>query len=256
MEDLLVFYLKKSRCDLYLCFDQPLEEVELVPIRSALIRLTQYEPLEYILGKHPFYGLELTIEPSALVPRPETEILVDLIVRKIRSSPKKQASFWDVGTGSGAIGLGVKKALPQLLVTLSDICPRALELAGRNAAEHSLDVRLLQGDLFSPFSRGEKFDFLVFNPPYLSQEAYTKADPTLHREPKIALVGGPTGLEFYERFAGSVRAYLAPSAAIFLEIGFDQGEAVQKIFSDAFWKKKKVLFDWSGHTRFFFLETD
>lgn len=256
IEDFLALYFGCSRCDLYMQLEKPLEEGELVEIRAGVKRLAEHEPLEYVVARQKFYGLDLTVTSKALVPRPETEIFVDKIAQEIRGTLSSKTALWDIGTGTGAIGLALKKALPSLCVTISDLSQEALALAQSNAKKHALAVRCLQGDLFSAFPKGEKVDILVSNPPYLSQEEYAGAHPTLLFEPKMALLGGQTGLEFYERFEKESKPFLKKTSKIFFEIGSQQGEALCKIFSGSFWKNPRVFLDWARLPRFFFLEIE
>ncbi len=204
------------------------------------------EPLEYKLGSIDFYGCKLKIDPRVLIPRQETEILVDHITKKLRGN-----SLWDVCTGSGCIGIALKNKFPHLQVSLSDLSWDALDLAKENA--QGLDIEILHGDLLAPF-QGRKTDHIVVNPPYISEKEYFTIDPSVRDfEPKMALVGGEKGVEFYERLAADLPPFLNPKAQVFLEIGYNQEEPLNQIFSSQIWKKE-CLKDWSGKSRFFFLE--
>jgi len=247
-EDLLAALLKCKRLDLYLRFDQPLQENELVLMREWTKRRGLGEPLEYLTKEVEFFGVQLELSPAVLIPRQETEILASKIAEKVDS--QKIKSLWDVCCGSGAIGLALKKKFPQVEVSLSDISKEALDVARRNAQKNSLNVNLLQGDLFAPFT-DQKADLIVCNPPYISESEYLKLDPSVrHFEPKRALVGGEDGLEFYRSLATEAGGYLRPGGVLCLEIGHDQGEEVLKLFS--LWKKKILEKDWSGKDRFVF----
>jgi release factor glutamine methyltransferase len=244
-EDLLSHVLKLKRMELYLQFDKPVVEAELEILRKLLARAGKGEPLQYVLGEVDFYGCKIKIDPRVLIPRPETEILVDLIAKRLN-----KGVLWDICTGSGSIGIALKKAHPELQVTLSDISSHALALAAENAKLNDVDVALLQGDLLSPF-KGQKADIIVCNPPYISQEEYLQLDPSVRDyEPKLALVGGESGIEFYERLAREMPAYLNPGGQAFFEIGSTQGPVLQKLFPEG-----ELLNDWAGHPRFFIWQT-
>lgn len=249
-EELLSSLLRCKRIDLYMQFDRPLEEQELSQLRGWLKRASQHEPVEYIVGEVDFFGCAIKVDSRALIPRPETEILVDWIAKKIT----EQKSVWDICTGSGCIGIALKKKFPQLEVSLSDISPRALSLARENAVKNGVDVSFFEGDLLTPF-QGKKVDILVCNPPYVGTNEFLTLDPSVRDfEPELALVGGERGLDFFERLSVEIPEVLNPGGLVFLEIGFAQGSEVQKIFGSPVWSRSELIQDWSGKDRFFFLE--
>jgi len=244
-EELLAHCLQMKRLDLYMAFDRPLSEPELVMLRPLVKRCSEHEPVEYVIGTVEFAGCQLAINQNVLIPRPETELLVEWVKKR-----RVGHVLWDVCTGSGALGIALKKAMPDLDVVLSDISPQALALAKQNGSANGVEVEFLEGDLLTPFS-GRKADMIVCNPPYLSEAEFTQPDLSLRFEPKLALVAGPQGTEFYQRLAAALPAH-APSR-VFLEIGSTQGQPLRKIFSDYQIHLEK---DWAGHDRFFFLEKD
>lgn len=208
------------------------------------------EPMGYLFPEMDFGSLTLTITKDVLIPRQETEILLEKIIHSISDV----GELWDVCTGSGCLGLGIKKALPKLDVTLSDISEKSIEVARKNAKQNNVVVNFLVGDLLEPFV-GRKADVVVCNPPYISEEEFHTLDPSVKNfEPKRALVSGKTGLEFYERLAKELPAHLNSGAKVFFEIGTGQGEKIQKLFCESHWKKVRYEPDWAGHDRFFFLE--
>ena len=250
-EELLSSVLKCERIGLYMQFDQPLIEEELSLYRALISRAAKHEPYEYILGSVTFFGCKLNIDPSVLIPRPETEILLDKVCQSLRGEGKE---VWDLCTGSGCLGIGLKKALPQHRVTLSDLSPEALMVAKENSVCNQIDVECLQGDLLEPFD-GRSADVVLCNPPYVTEEEYLDLDGSVRDfEPKMALVGGATGLEFYRRLNEALPKYLNKGAHVFLETGNTQGKSMNEIFSSPFWRKGEVFQDWSGQDRFFFLE--
>lgn len=253
-EDLLAHLLKVKRLDLYMKFDLPLGEEELSAYRALLVRRAKGEPLDYILGEVDFYGCRFTIDPRVLIPRPETELLLEKICAFVASGELKEKVVWDVCTGSGCLGIALKKKFPYLSVALSDLSEGALEVARGNASRNAVEVELFQGDLLAPFA-GKKADIVIVNPPYISNEEYGRLDREVSEfEPKMALVSGPSGLEYYERLAQELPKYLNPRARVFFEIGFQQGEKVLSLFNASCWRSRFFERDYSGHDRFFFLE--
>jgi release factor glutamine methyltransferase len=240
-EELLAHALRLKRMDLYLLFDKPIEEKELALIRELLKRCAKQEPLEYVLGEIDFFGAQIKVDRRALIPRQETEILVERVSKKLRGKV-----LWDICTGTGCIGISLKKKHPELDVTLSDISQEALELASMNAKLNSVDVLLLQGDLLAPFV-GQKADIIICNPPYISQKEFEALDMSVRGfEPKLALLGGERGSEIYEKLSTVLPQYLNDGAQVFFEIGKDQGPILKALFPDG-----ELFMDWSGHPRFF-----
>ncbi|MGL5625907.1 MAG: peptide chain release factor N(5)-glutamine methyltransferase [Candidatus Rhabdochlamydia sp.] len=253
-EDLLAFVLKKSRLDLYLQFDLPLEEKELEHFRSLVKRLSLKEPIEYILGQVEFYNCIFSVNPFVLIPRPETEILLDHICQQIEKKEKKPQIAWDICTGSGCLGIGLKKKFSFIDVTLSDFCPAALEVAYLNAKQNQVEVGVLSGDLLTPFE-GKKADLVICNPPYVSLSEYEALDLSVKGfEPKQALVAEENGLLFYRRLSQQLPLFVNKGAKIYLEIGAAQGQAVKELFFNSCWTRVSIEKDLSGHDRFFFLE--
>lgn len=243
-EEVIADVLKVRRIDLYLQFERPLSEEELVCLRSSIKRRGAREPTAYIAGTVQFAGLSLKVTPAVLIPRPETEILVEKIALALKGSDLRGKVLWDMCSGSGCIGHALKNRFPTLRVILSDLSEEALLVARENGT----DVEFRQGDLFAPFA-GEKCDFFVCNPPYVTEDEYANLTPEVRMEPKMAFVGG---VEFYERIAPQLPHHLNRGGKAWFEIGTGQGEAVKKIFNG----RGRVENDWAGHNRFFFLETD
>ncbi len=250
-EELLSHILELSRLDLYMQFDRPLTEQEVDCYREFIKRRASGEPWQYIVGEIDFFHCQISLKPGVLIPRQETEILVSKVLEKLPETPLE---VWDICCGSGSIGIALKKARPKWDVTLSDISEEALAVARENTIKNGVSVELKQGDLLQPF-RGRKADVVVCNPPYVTEEVYPTLDPSVRDfEPKLALVGGPTGLEFYERLARELPDFLNPHAKVFFEIGTGMGEKVLALFSAPYWISKVVEKDWADHTRFIFLE--
>src|SRR3990167_1774538 len=240
-EDLLAHALNLTRMELYVQYDRPVEEKELSMFREQLKRSLKEEPVQYILGEVEFYNCLIAVDPRALIPRPETQLLVDMIVPSVQKE-----TLWDLCTGSGCIGIALKKANPKLNVILSDISAEALSLARENAVRNEVEVQCVQGDLFEPF-RGGKADVIVCNPPYIAASEYSKLEPSVRNfEPKLALVAGEKGIEFYERIQRDIDAYLNPKGTLYLEIGESQGKQLFALFPSG-----ELLNDWAGRPRFF-----
>ena len=182
------------------------------------------EPVAYILGRKEFYGLDLVVTPAVLIPRPETELLVDLALAR------KPASVVDIGTGSGAIALALKRHLPAARVVATDASAAALEVARRNAVRLALDVELRHGRWFEPLA-GERFEAIICNPPYIVAD-----DPHLaglHYEPRFAIVAGADGLDGFRMLARGAPDHLLPGGWLLLEHGAGQHEAVRALLEAA-----------------------
>lgn len=255
-QDLLSRALSMQPMDLYLYFDRPLSDPELDKCRQWLSRRSKREPAAYIEGQQEFLGCVISINEHVLIPRPETEVLADKIVKRLSSQNLEGKILWDLCTGSGCLGIAIKRMCPKLTVVLSDVSSEALQVAAQNAKQNDVDVEFLEGDLFAPFSRRQA-DFVVCNPPYISEKEYNELDPDVRNyEPKGALVSGSTGLEFYHRLAVELPMRLKRPGMVWLEVGGTQGRDVENIFNSTVWKASELEKDWAGWDRFFFLEIE
>lgn len=251
-QDLIADALGISRMQVYLDHERPLQNEELDLLRRRLARRAEGEPGAYIHGNVEFHGCTLKVSPQVLIPRQETALLVDKIITTLENVDLNGKVLWDLCCGSGCIGISLKKRFPQLTVVLSDLSPEALKIARENSVQNNVSVEFLQGDLLAPFS-GKKADFIISNPPYISESDWTGLDREVRDfEPRMALVGGNSGLEFYERLSAAVFGYLNPHARLWLEMGTGQGESILTLFKG----KGKVERDWAGHDRFFSLENE
>lgn len=255
-EELVSQALGVKRMDLYLQFDRPLTEEEIAKCRTWLQRRSHGEPLQYIRGEVDFFDCVFKVTPAVLIPRQETEILVDRIAKVLMQETLPGKVLWDLCCGSGCIGIALKKRFPELTVCLSDISPEALAVATENVRNNKVEVELREGDLLSPF-KNRLADFVVCNPPYIAEHEFSTLDVEVKDyEPRKALIGGANGLEFYERLVKELPLHLHPGSKVWLEIGASQGDALQKLFQNRCWKKCCVEKDWSGNERFFFLEME
>lgn len=252
MEHLLAHVLGIKRLDLYLQFDRPLGESDLVPLRALMQRRGKREPLQHLLGSVDFLGRMFTCDARALIPRPETEELVEKLLREFADVPP--ARLADVGCGNGVIGLSLALAWPEAAVTLIDKCPDALSLAKENATALGLEesrVRFLEGDLLAPVA-GESFDWVAANLPYLSSADMADLEPEVASDPPLALDGGVDGLELIRRFASALPAALAPGGVAALEVGLGQGQATAAMLAAAGLTDTRCALDFQGADRFVF----
>lgn len=248
-EELIAHLLGCGRMDLYLQYDKPIVERELAQLRPLLKRAGTHEPPAYIFGKVSFYGCTLSVRPGVLIPRPETEILLTHVCAQIE---REARVAWDLCCGSGALGIALKKARPELDVTLSDISEEALAVARENAAANGVEITCYSGDFLLPF-KGKSADVVLVNPPYVSEQEFAALDRSVRDfEPREALVAGPDGLYFFRRLAEELPHYLRSGAQVFLELGAGQGEAVHALFSGPRWQDARLERDWAGHDRFLF----
>ena len=202
-----------------------LSPAELAKYESFLTRRAASEPIQYITGEQEFFGLLFEVSPDVLIPRPETEHLVEAVLERVVREAKVR--IVDVGTGSGAVAVALAHALPRAQVTAVDLSPAALEVARRNAQRHGLSQRMtfLQSDLLAAID-GAEFDVVVSNPPYVAEGEVLEPQVSNY-EPHSALYAGPTGLEIYERLIPQAGRVLRPQGWLMLEVGYGQQPAVE-----------------------------
>ncbi|MHC4213900.1 MAG: peptide chain release factor N(5)-glutamine methyltransferase [Planctomycetota bacterium] len=233
-ELLLSHVLGVKRIDLYTQFDKIVSENHLDKLHELVKRCGEHEPLAYLIGRTEFYSLDIKVNPDCMIPRPETELLVERAIEFIRKREGKQF-VCDLCTGSGCIAVAIAKNCSNANIVATDICDSALSVAAENVANHDADERvtLLCGDLFAPIIEGldnTEFDLVVCNPPYVSSAEYEVLDKNVKDyEPKRALWAGVDGLDIYRRIAERVDEFLKPDAALMLEIGYAQGRAVREL---------------------------
>jgi release factor glutamine methyltransferase len=224
---LLAHVLGCSRVQLYTGFDKPLAEPELARYRGLIKRRLDGESVAYLLGEQEFWGLPFFVDASVLVPRPDTETVIE-VARGTRAEPAAPCRVLDLCTGSGIIAISLAKELPGAQVVATEVSAAAAEVARRNAERNGVAdrVEIRIGDLFAPVA-GERFDLIASNPPYIASAVIPTLSAEVRREPAIALDGGPDGLVFYDRICAAAAAHLAPGGALVLEHGFDQADAVR-----------------------------
>jgi len=208
--------LNCSRLDLHLDKNRVLHPDEISRISCALERRVRGEPLQYILGKTEFMGLNFKVTPDVLIPRPETEILVETVIGYVSSASYK--NILDIGTGSGCIAISLANKLPGVKITALDISHQALEIARQNAVLNNVNINFIQSDLFENCQLS--YELIISNPPYVACEDINKLQREVQYEPKNALDGGGDGLNFYRRIIAQAPAYLKEEGLLILEIGF------------------------------------
>lgn len=228
-ETLLMHVLGRDRAYIIAHPEAALADEQAARFREAVSRRAAGEPLQYITGHQEFWGLDFIVTPAALIPRPETEHLVEAAVAKVRALKLERPRILDVGTGSGCIALAVKKELPQADVHAVDISWQALEVAQKNAERLGLYVEFGQSDLLSDF-RGTKFDLILSNPPYVGRSEWEKVQKEVREhEPEVAVFAGERGIEIYRRLVPEARAALKPAGWLMMEIGYSQEQAVLEL---------------------------
>lgn len=250
-EILLAEILKCKRLELYLAFDKPLAENEIQIYREAIRKRGLRIPLQYIVGSVEFYGLKLIVNQNVLIPRPETELLVEKIINE--SDNSANLKILDIGVGSGNISLTILKNLPNANVVAIDISESALEVAKQNAELNSLQDRI-EFKLFDIIKDNlnslGKYDLIVSNPPYVSENDFKSLEPELKlHEPKIALTDNSNGISFYKHIVEVSDQILNKPGKIYFELGKGQSNQVQNLFEQKGFNNITVIKDYSGIDR-------
>lgn len=239
-------------------FEKDVPEKCVEALRRAMARLVKGEPLQYVLGEWDFRTLTLKCDRRALIPRPETEELVTRVLRYLASTYGAQASsvplVLDVGTGTGAIALSLAKEYKGAATFLgTDVSEEAIALARENAVRTGLAARVkfAVADGLDDFDEAQSVDVIVSNPPYIKSDVCDTLDPRVKDfEPRLALDGGETGLDFYDRYLADALNLLKPGGAVFFEIGEDQGPSLAKLMGDYGFVDIKIEKDFAGHDRY------
>lgn len=233
-EMLLATLLDWNRAQLLAHLDAPLPETIATTFRAWVLRRAAGEPLPYITGRIEFCALEFAVTPAVLIPRPETEMLVELALEHASETPGATRTIADVGTGSGCIAITLASRLPQARCYAIDLSSAALEVARQNAARHGVLERLhfLEGDLLTPLP--EPVDIIVSNPPYIAESEWDSLPLSVRQEPALALLAGSDGLDVVRRLLAQAPAKLKPGGSILVEIGERQGAAVLALARQAF----------------------
>ena len=249
IEWLLCSLLKCNRLDLYLRYDEPLSQSQLDTLRTWVKRRLKNEPLQYISGSCDFYGREFFVTPDVLIPRPETERLIDVALEKI--SGVKSPKILDIGTGSGCIAITMAKERPDSLVMGLDNCYNAIAVAQKNSNHlNVLNNSFLEMDILNSSPQG-MFDLVISNPPYISKKELSGLmKDVIDFEPKIALTDYKDGLSFYKRFAKIAPKIVNKSSFLIFEVGLDNHpQKVQDIFLNSGYSSIEIIKDYNGDNR-------
>ena len=250
IEYLLAEALGKRRLDLYLDYDQRLPEQILEPLRDKVRRRSEGEPLQHLLGSWEFFGRRFRTDRRALIPRPETERLAELIFSQIPVATSPGTRLADIGTGSGVLAITLALERPGLEVVATDLSADTLALARENARVHEVDGRItwLETDLLSRVDTD--FDFLVANLPYVPTAEIAKLSREVQHDPPMALDGGEDGLDVIRQFAEQAPSHLKPGGSIYLEIGISQSSGVVDLLGKQKFRDISVEKDYQGVERF------
>ena len=239
--------------------DRLLASTELVDVKGLIQRRVGREPLQYILGTQEFCGLEFHVNPAVLIPRPETELLVEYVAQRISS--EQPATIVDVCTGSGCIAVAIARQRPRARLIATDLSSRSLDVARQNAARHSVGERMiwLEGNLLGALA-GQRLegqvDVIVSNPPYIAEADWATLQPEVRLfEPRGALIAGPQGTELHERLLQEASRYLSPGGALILEIGAGQARAIRQIVEQiSGYRFHRLVYDEAGLERVVIVE--
>ena len=249
IEHLLADSLGKKRIELYLEFDRQLTETELAPLREKVRRRAAGEPLQHLLGSWDFYGRTFKVDRRELIPRQETELLVDVVLPKLKEASKEGMRLIDVGTGCGILAITFALEIPGLEVVAVDLSPDALALARENAARFGLESRIafVHSNLLD--QTDGVFRWVVANLPYIPTAELDTLQREVKHDPKLALDGGRDGLDVIRNLVASLQTRLAPPALIVLEVGLDQAEPVRELLARQNYRDISMTKDYQGVQR-------
>ena len=248
-EILLGHVLSLARVKLYMDLDRPLSKEELATYRGLIQRRIAGEPTQYLVGSKEFYGRRFFVDARVLIPRSETELLVEAVLHDVKKDAPSRVL--DVCTGSGCIAVTIAAERPQASVWATDLMANALEVAKANAEKHQVDARVtfFQGDLLAPIPPGTQFDVIVSNPPYVKTGDLKTLQREVQREPQEALDGGPAGVTLIARVVTDALPRLRPGGLLAMEIGEDEGTAVKELLVRAGYHDVKIEKDLARHER-------
>lgn len=241
-ELLLARALECRKIELYTRFDQVPTDEQRTAFRELVRQATQHTPIAYLLGHREFFSLEFAVTPAVLIPRPDTEAIVQRALALCRAEPERTWRVLDIGTGSGCIAIAIAKFGKNTQVVASDVSPEAVAVAQANVEKHSLGERVavMEADLLAlpkEATPAEGFDLIVSNPPYIAEAVWRELPPHIRdHEPRLALSPGISGTEIYTRLAAEAAPLLVPGGRVLVEIGHDQSASVQQIFASAGWR--------------------
>lgn len=234
-EILLAHALNIKRIQIYTMFDRILTEGELAKFKELILRRVKREPTAYIIGYKSFMSLDFIVNEKVLIPRPETETLVEKTIDIIKSINTNFVKVLEIGTGSGAISVSLAKFCPNIKITATDITNEVLQIAKQNAEKHSVidKIDFIKSNIFENIDVNEKFDIIISNPPYIKTAEINLLQPEIKNfEPIKALDGGEDGLDFYRKISSCAYDYLSEKGWILLECGFNQAEEIIELFQN------------------------
>lgn len=238
-----------NRLELNLHADELVSNEIQKEIEKAVQRRIEHEPLQYILGETEFYGLRIKVNPSVLIPRPETELLVEKIIQE---NPDVK-SILEIGTGSGCIAITLKKHLPHCNITASDISSEALQTSRENAELNKVEIEFIQSNLFKNIFR--KFDLIISNPPYIPQNEYDLLTSEIKKyEPENALLAAENGIYFYRQILEKAKEFLTENGKNYFEIGYNEAEMIKEIAIQNGYYEIEVFQDLNGFDRMMKIE--
>ena len=245
---LLKYILQKEESYIIANANTQLTKMQENELINCINKITEGYPLQYITNQQYFMGLSFCVDENVLIPQPDTEILVETVIKNITELGIKNKfdlgnmKVLDLCTGSGAIAISIKKYLPEVQVFASDISKNALKIAQKNANNNKVKINFIESNMFENIS--ETFDVITSNPPYIKTDEIRKLSKQVQNEPKLALDGGKDGLDFYKIIAKEGPKHLNKNGVILMEIGYDQGQAVTNLF-----KNSKCIKDYAGNSR-------
>lgn len=243
-ETIISHVLQMKRLDIYLHLEKEISDVQFNTVLKISARRKKHEPLQYILGETEFYGYKIKVSNNVLIPRPETELLVE----KIIDNEKNVRNILDIGTGSGAIAIALARNLNDIKIDAVDISETALKIAKQNTQLNNVEINFFQSDIFENVTG--KYDLIISNPPYISQTEYELLPKEIKdHEPKSALQADNNGLYFYNKILQNAKEYLTESGKIYFEIGYDQAKKITGIAKENGFSNIQVFKDLNGFDR-------
>ncbi len=246
-ELLLAHVLCTNRTRLYMEFDKPLTAEEVDGYREVIAKRARRVPAAQIMGQREFLSRPFGVTDAVLIPRPETELVVEAALELL--GEQAQPAVLDVGTGSGIIAVSIACQRPDARVKAVDVSSAALSVALANAQRSGAAVDFVESDLYAALEEGERFHCIVSNPPYIPSQQLESLQPEIRHEPVLALDGGPDGLRFYRRLINQAADFLHPSGYLVLEIGWDQADAVLALIEQSQLQRSEVRKDYGGLDR-------
>ena len=245
--------IEKDRLYIMLNLEEDIDESKVEIIKTMIDKRKSSYPLQYILGEREFWGMDFKVSEGVLIPRQDTEILIEETLKKLKDNKhKSNLKGFEIGVGSGIISITLLKEIETLTMIGVDINDKAIELTKANALKHEVSDRLciLNSNLFEKINKENQFDFIISNPPYIETKVIDSLQEDIKQhEPKLALDGGEDGLDFYRAIIEQSKSYIRPEGFIAFEIGYNQAEAVKKIFVENGYPNVTIAKDLAGFDR-------